>query len=86
MHPENHKLRETFRQTPLHALLLETDAPDQLSPGLNDQTERLTPYNEPVSVAALYSFGAEQRTMHLKDFSTRIWNNATIFTHETPVR
>lgn len=86
MNPENHKLLETFKRTPLQALLLETDAPDQLTCNPDDHTERITPYNEPVSVAALYRFGAEQRAMHLKDFSTRIWNNGTIFTHETPLR
>ena len=86
MNRKNNKLRETFRQTPLDALLLETDAPDQLDPCLVEQTELITPYNEPVSVAALYRSAAEQRMMHLNDFSTRIWNNATIFTHKTPVR
>ncbi len=87
MNPQNPKLLETFRQTPLQALLLETDAPDQLSvPAISLSGPATPPYNEPLNVAALYRFAAGQHMMHLKDFANQIWNNATIFTNKTPVR
>jgi len=86
MNTQNAKLLNTFRQTPVEALLLETDAPDQLNAIPSRQPDFLTPHNEPLNVAALYRFGAEQRMMHLKDFANQLWNNATIYTNQTPAR
>ncbi len=86
MNTRNTKLLNTFKQTPLEALLLETDAPDQLHAVPTRQSDSAITYNEPLNVAALYRFGAEQRMMHVKDFANQIWNNATIFTNQTLAR
>lgn len=86
MNSRSSKLLETFRQTPLEALLLETDAPDQLSSQAIAPSDSAAPYNEPLNVAALYRFGAGQRMMHLKDFANRIWDNAKIFTNKAALR
>jgi TatD DNase family protein len=78
---KNSKAIDSLRATPLDALFLETDAPDQLVPEIGRQLELATPHNEPAAVTAIYRAAAHLRGMHLKDFAAHIWNNATIFTN-----
>ena len=85
MDPDS-KATKAFMETPLEALLLESDAPDQLHPETGRQLELVTAFNEPAAVTVVYREAAHLRGMHLQDFATRIWNNATIFTHKTAAR
>jgi TatD DNase family protein len=80
--PGNNTLRETFCQTPAAALLLETDAPySKFADPASGNT-----IIEPEAITDLYYVAAELRTMHLADFSSLIWNNASIFAHRAFTR
>lgn len=82
----NNKAIDSLCATPLESLLLESDAPDQLAPGISRQLELATPYNEPAAVTVVYRAAAHLRGMHLKDFAAQVWNNATIFANKTATR
>lgn len=79
--PEADKIRAAFDRTPLDRLLLETDAPDQWSAELAADSHLDGPLNEPAQVAALYAFAARRRKMDLDEFTTRLYENAQIFTN-----
>lgn len=84
--PRNTKIREAFLQTPISALLLETDSPFQYTPELIAADHDKTTCNEPKYVSHLYQFAADLRAMPLMDLAKTIWENATIFTNKTPLR
>lgn len=74
---ERHMLQQVFCATPLDRILLETDAPDQLSATLKNSA---TAYcNEPANIADLYRQAAQLRHMNLDDFTQQIWNNGEIY-------
>lgn len=80
--PGNTTLRQTFCQTPAAALLLETDAPYSKIAGSAGGNTII----EPEAVTDLYYVAAELRTMHLNDFSSLIWSNASIFANRAFTR
>ncbi|THB72957.1 MAG: TatD family deoxyribonuclease [Desulfobulbaceae bacterium] len=84
--PEHIKLRETFLETPLELVLLETDAPDQINPALADQEDLITSYNEPTLITAIYRAAAYQRGLHIENFAEQIWQNATVFANRALIR
>ncbi|MBB5348149.1 TatD family hydrolase [Desulfoprunum benzoelyticum] len=75
--PKRERLRRVFVATPLHRILLETDAPDQLPFAL--KTAATPPLNEPANILALYREAAELRQIDLENFIHRIWNNGEIY-------
>lgn len=83
---KNSKTIDSFMETPIESLFLESDAPDQLVPEIGRQLELVTLHNEPAATTVAYRAAAHLRGLHLQDFAERIWNNATIFTHKTATR
>lgn len=84
--PGQERLRRVFRETPLHRILLETDAPDQLQADLvpaGRETAEIADCNEPAHIAGLYAFAANLYHMELQDFCRQIWKNGTVFTDST---
>ncbi len=77
--PSHKKLREVFLATPLSHLLLETDAPNQLSPTLAVKNKLTITENTPAMVVSLYQYCASIRKMDLNKFTKQIWHNGTIF-------
>ena len=80
------RLQDTLRQTPLTSLMLETDAPFQKNPALNDTVFVTGEHNEPVAVTALYRYTARVLNIDSDDLSTHLWNNAAIFSNQTADR
>lgn len=77
--PGQKKLQQVFAQTPMELLLLETDSPDQF---FDDQgKKRVNICNEPMFIPALYEKAAQIRKMDLKQLSTIVWHNGSVFTH-----
>ncbi len=83
--PQQDKLRTTFRQTPHHLLLLETDAPYDKNPN-RPENDRERTFNQPADVADLYLYAADLLSVSTENLSTTIWNNAALFTHENASR
>ncbi len=77
--PDQEFLRSVFKQTPIHHLLLETDAPDQLYNELFSQENTQPAYNEPRLIVNLYRFAARQRKMDLDLFTWQVWDNSLPF-------
>lgn len=77
--PGQERLQTIFKETPMEHILLETDAPDQLS----SSTPANTNLNEPSFIVELYQAGALLKEMDLDKFTHQIWNNGTIFTNQT---
>jgi TatD DNase family protein len=75
--PKRERLRRVFVATPLHRLLLETDAPDQLPFALKTATP--APVNEPANILALYREAAKLRQIDPENFIHRIWTNGEIY-------
>lgn len=80
---EKAKLQDTLKQTPITALMLETDSPFQKNPYLGNVTYLTPDHNEPVAVAALYRYTADLLNINMHDFSSQLSNNASIFTNQT---
>ncbi|PID72127.1 MAG: hypothetical protein CSB34_03475 [Desulfobulbus propionicus] len=80
LNPYQEKLRRVFAATPLEHILLETDAPDQLSLFHKEQGASC---NEPQWVADLYERAAEMKQCDPQDLQTQLASNATVFTHAT---
>jgi TatD DNase family protein len=77
--PEKKKLQQVFARTPKELLLLETDSPDQFFDVQGKKTATLL--NEPMFISALYDKAAQIRKMDLKQLSTIVWHNGSVFTH-----
>ncbi|HEY3860380.1 MAG TPA: TatD family hydrolase [Verrucomicrobiae bacterium] len=71
--------RETFLQVPLHRLLVETDAPDQLPPAERIRIPLLDgggqALNHPANLGAVYQFAADLWNMPLEKFAAQIEAN-----------
>ena len=81
--PGQERLRQVLQKTPLHHILLETDAPDQLQAGIDAGSPEDSVINEPANIIALYALAANLQHMNLQDFCREIWQNGTIFTDST---
>jgi TatD DNase family protein len=81
--PKNIKLRNIFASTPLDRILLETDAPYYKYPAGNNRKDLAVKRNDPAIIRTTYFWAARQRKMLLETFANQIWQNATIFTHQT---
>lgn len=75
--PNHKKLTQVFAATPIEHILLETDAPDQLSLFHKAQGAR---YNEPRWVTDVYARAAAIKCCDLEDLKIQIANNGTVFT------
>jgi len=78
MHPLHEKIRSTFKETPTHLLLLETDAPYDKKPK-KPSTLRAPHYNQPADVAELYLHAADLLSVPMQKLSSVIWKNAQVF-------
>jgi TatD DNase family protein len=75
------QLRRTFKTTPLHRILIETDSPDQLNTRLFTPENGEKACNEPSYIQELYTFAADLREMNTSEFCTQIWENGEIYAH-----
>lgn len=83
--PRQDKLRETFKQTPVTLLLLETDAPFKKNPD-GEAKSREQDFNEPADIVALYRCGAGMLALNMEEFSSQLYDNAAIFTNQAASR
>ena len=83
--PDQEKLRETCRQTPVAQMLLETDAPYKKNPHGN-MKPREHAFNEPADIAALYRCGAGLSTLNMEEFCSQVYDNAALFTNQNASR
>ena len=83
MDPRWKKISAVFARTPLAQLLLETDAPAEISPLLFSDMQTVTAYSEPVMIPPLYSWAAQQKNIELSSFKKQIWRNGQIYTNQT---
>ena len=85
-HERKERQREAFRHVPPERLLLETDAPDQMLPQIQNQfisagvvslTEEKTGkiLNHPANIAAVYVFASALFGESLESFATRVEEN-----------
>lgn len=81
--PNQKKLSQVFGATPLERILLETDAPDQVS--LFHQANGAR-YNEPQWVTDVYARAAAVKSCDLEDFKIQVANNGTVFTDAAAFR
>jgi len=77
-----HTLRDTVKQTPITAMMLETDSPYQKCDDLKDISYLTAAHNEPVAVTALYRYTAKLLNMKCHDLSSQLWKNHAIFTNQ----
>ena len=85
-HGRKERQREAFRHVPPGRLLLETDAPDQMLPQIQNQfipagvipfTEETTgkAFNHPANIAAVYAFASGLFGESLESLATRVEEN-----------
>lgn len=78
------RLKKVLVETPVERILLETDSPDQLAPGLMENEGRA--YNEPMWIADLYHEVAQLKKITVEELKVFVWENGKIFTHTAAAR
>lgn len=84
--PSRKKMRQVFLEVPKDRLFLETDAPDQYTPFLFEQTlpakgREKNIVSKPAQIVQLYDFAAALCKLDPEAFRERIWKNGQIFTN-----